>query len=145
MSSVPTTSWAAEFEIAPDVAADLIAEQFPQLAPVHCEHLGTGWDNVAFHVNRRYIFRFPRRQLGATLLEAEIQVLPAIADKLPLPVSAPIFVGRPCESFHWYFAGYPYIAGRTACRAALSDGQRSALARPLARFLRALHDIDPAF
>jgi len=135
--------WAAELEITPEAAARLIAEQFPQLATVKCELLGVGWDNVALLVNGQFVFRFPRRKMGADLLPTELRLLPAIAPRLPLPISAPIFEGKPSENFPWPFAGYRVIPGKTACRMHLGNTERHALAPALGRFLRALHDIRP--
>jgi aminoglycoside phosphotransferase (APT) family kinase protein len=133
--------WTAEVEVSPQLASSLIGEQFPQLAPVHVEPLGVGFDNVAFVVNERYVFRFPRRTLGATLLESELKLMPAIAQLLPLPVANPIFVGRPCEQFRWPFGGYELIRGREFCRANVPPTRRHALAVALGAFLRSLHSI----
>jgi aminoglycoside phosphotransferase (APT) family kinase protein len=137
----PPRDWTGEYEVSQELAAELIAAQFPQLAPVRCQPLGTGWDNVALRVNGRFVFRFPRRTLGATLLEAELRVMPAIAPRLPLTVSCPIYKGTPSERFAWPFAGYEFIPGRTACSARLTSQQRRELAVPLSRFLRALHSV----
>src|SRR5438309_1033581 len=80
--------WRAEFEIAPALACEIIAEQFPQLVPVSCSILGVGWDNVAMCVNEDLVFRFPRRSLGAQLIATELKLMRAIAPLLTLPVSA---------------------------------------------------------
>jgi aminoglycoside phosphotransferase (APT) family kinase protein len=137
--------WCAELEVTPALAAKLIAEQFPWLVPVMCAPLGIGWDNVALLVNDAYVFRFPRRQLGADLNAAEFKLMPAIAPLLPVRVSAATFVGAATAKFKWSFGGYGMIPGHTACRANLTEAQRIDLAKPLARFLRALHDIDINF
>lgn len=135
--------WSAELEVTETLAAELIAEQFPQLAPVRCAAFGVGWDNVALLVNGEYVFRFPRRQLGADLNEVEFKLMPTIA--LPLPVSAATLIGAATPKFKWSFGGYQMIPGQTACRANLSEAQRINLAEPLAKFLRALHSIDTEF
>ncbi|HEX8916253.1 MAG TPA: phosphotransferase, partial [Humisphaera sp.] len=95
-------------------------------------------------VNGQWVFRFPRRQFAVPFMEAESRLLPWLAGRLPVPIPAPPFVGRPTGAFPWPFAGYRLIAGRTACRANLSRDQRLALAAPLGRFLRALHATDAA-
>lgn len=137
--------WSAEIEISSEQAAELIAEQFPRLAPVRCAPFGMGWDNVALLVNDAYVFRFPRRQLGADLNAIEFKLMPAIAPLLPLPVSAATFVGAATAKFKWSFGGYRMIPGQAACRVNLSEAQRIGLAEPLAKFLRALHGIDVDF
>ena len=117
--------------------------QFPELAPATIEPLGFGWDNTAYLVNARYVFRFPRRQLGADCMESEIRVLPLLAPLLPLPIPNPIFVGQATDQFAWSFAGYERIEGRTADTAVLDVSQRISAARPVGEFLAALHGVDP--
>lgn len=133
--------WHPEHAASPELARQLIESQFPDLAPVRVEPFGFGWDNTAFLVNRVYVFRFPRRQLGADCLEAEIRVLPRILSHLPLPIPEPQFIGEPTTDFPWRCAGYPLIEGRTACGVCLDDAERERMAKPLAEFLAALHSI----
>ncbi|MHC4947835.1 MAG: phosphotransferase [Planctomycetota bacterium] len=133
--------WDAEVAVTADDARILVERQFPGLAPARVEPLAEGWDNTAVLVNGRYVFRFPRRALGAACLEAEIRVMPPIAARLPLPVTAPAFLGRPHGGFPWAFAGYPYLPGRPVPAADLDDERRAAAAAPLGRFLAALHAI----
>lgn len=131
--------WNAEYELSESDARQMIETQFPQFAPAQLEVLGVGWDNTAWLVNHEFVFRFPRRTLGAQTLEAEIQVLPGLAGRLPLPVSAPEYVGEPAGGYPWKFAGYRRLPGRTACGANLNDAQRKDAARRLGAFLAALH------
>lgn len=133
--------WQAEFTLTAERAAELIAEQFPELAPVTLEHLGTGWDNTAYVVNGRWVFRFPRRQVAARIIENEIQILPCLAPRLPVPVPVPRYVGRAAADYPHVFAGYELLAGTTACQVALTVDERMASAEPLARFLAALHGL----
>ena len=136
--------WAADIDVDAALAARLIAEQFPALAGATVEPFGIGWDNAAFLIDRRIVFRFPRRRAVTNLIEREIAILPQIATRLPLAISAPSFVGTASAAYPWVFAGYGLIDGSTACSAALPEASRRALAEPLAGFLRALHAIEPA-
>src|SRR5436190_23273677 len=104
--------WAAEVEVSPQLGARLIEGQFPELRPVRAEPFGVGWDNVALRVNEKYVFRFPRRELGARCLEAEVRVMPSIAPLLPLAAPDHRFVGRATPEFQWPFAGYEMIRGQ---------------------------------
>jgi aminoglycoside phosphotransferase (APT) family kinase protein len=131
--------WSAELDFSAEQARHLIEQQFPQLSPVRIKPAGEGWDNWVFRVNDDYGFRFPRRQLGATVLAFELQVLPWIGSQLELPIPVPCLMGQPAPGYPWPFAGHRWIEGRTACQAGLSGAARAALAEPLARFLRALH------
>jgi aminoglycoside phosphotransferase (APT) family kinase protein len=139
--SVP--QWTADIEVDAALAKRAIAWQFRTLEIRDVVAFGSGWDNAAFLVNGELVFRFPRRRTWADLLEREIAVLPEVARHVPVPISAPTYVGLPTEFFPWHFAGYPLIAGSTACALALDDTERTALARPIGTFLRSLHAIDP--
>jgi aminoglycoside phosphotransferase (APT) family kinase protein len=112
---------------------------------VQLEPFGVGWDNVAYLINREFVFRFPRRELGARLLAAEMQLMPRLAPMLSLRVPDHEFQGTANDRFRWRFAGYRMIAGRTACRANLDATQRLAVAPALGRFLAALHHVPADF
>jgi aminoglycoside phosphotransferase (APT) family kinase protein len=133
--------WEADVEIDESVAAGLIDRQFPELAPADPAPFGNGWDNAAFLVGGRLVFRFPRRLVAAHLMEHEIRILPMLAPRLPLRITAPQFVGEPEDDYPYRFAGYERIEGQTACRAAPTDAERMDMARPLAEFLHTLHSI----
>lgn len=136
--------WTADIEIDLARAANLIAGQFSDLRVACIEPFGLGWDNAAYLVNGSLVFRFPRRRIAVRLIEREIALLPLIAPHLPAQIPAPRYIGSAGAGFPWPFAGYPRIPGVTACSLDLRDEERGALAQPLARFLRALHAIDPA-
>ena len=136
--------WTAEREVTPALAAALIRAQFPALAAgggPTIDLLGVGWDNVAYLVGGRYVFRFPQRSVAVPLIEHEARLLPAVAPRVPLPVPRPSFAGRPSDDYPWPFLGYEHLAGRAACGAALDEDARARAAAPLGRFLRALHDV----
>ena len=133
--------WDADIQITEDAAVNLIAEQFPELAPVQAVVLGVGWDNLALLVNARWVFRFPRRKVAGDLLEREVRILPLLAPRLPLPIPVPAFAGAPTVDYPYVFAGYALLPGRTACRVSLAEQERAALAPALAGFLAALHGI----
>jgi aminoglycoside phosphotransferase (APT) family kinase protein len=134
--------WQADISVSVDLARSLIESQFPSLAPAEVKPFGAGWDNTAFLVNDAKVFRFPRRTFAVQFMDAEIAVMPWVGPQLPIPVPVPRWIGQPTEMYPWPFAGYIRIPGRTACSFGLDVGQRTSLARPLARFLRALHGID---
>jgi aminoglycoside phosphotransferase (APT) family kinase protein len=133
--------WAPEVEVSPALATALIESQCPALAPATLDLMGEGWDNIAYLVNREWVFRFPRRAIAVPLLETEGRVLPALAPRLPCPVPTPEWFGRPDATYKWPFLGYRCLDGDVASDVGLNDAARAALAAPLARFLRALHDV----
>ncbi len=134
--------WEAERRVDRELAQRLIRERSPDIAATSVELIGEGWDNVAYLVDGVWVFRFPRGELPARLLATECEFVPQIAGRLPVPVSVPEVVGEATPEFPWPVARHRYVAGATADRARLTDEQRRALARPLGRFLRALHDLD---
>lgn len=135
--------WEPEFDVDEQLALRLISGQFPQLAGSSISRMGAGMDNVAFLVQDRYVFRFPRRAVVVPLLEREERILPLIEKQLPVPIPFPQFIGRPELGYPWTFAGYERLRGTSACSVSLSTDDRIAMARPLGEFLRALHSMDP--
>jgi len=136
-------AWTPDIAIDTELATRLITEQFPALGARSVAPLGAGWDNAAFLVDGKTVFRFPCREAVVELIEREIALLPQLAPRLPVRISTPTFIGAESPDYPWPFAGYPLIAGRIAGSQQLTDDERAALAQPLARFLRALHGIDP--
>ena len=129
--------WTAELTVGEDLARRLITRQFPEVGAGALRLLGEGWDNTVWLVDERWVFRFPRRAVAIPGVEREMATLRRIAPLVPLPIPDPVFLGRPDDEFPWPFFGAPYIAGREPL--GLDDAGRTALGRPLAEFLRALH------
>ncbi|MDE2481197.1 MAG: phosphotransferase [bacterium] len=136
-------AWTPELVVDASLARPLIAASFPDLADAPVEPLGSGWDNAAFLVGEQLVFRFPQRTLAVALMEREIAMLPMLAPQLPLPIPHPRYVGTPSASYPWPFAGYERIAGITMCTRVVGDAALARFVEELARFLRALHDLDP--
>jgi aminoglycoside phosphotransferase (APT) family kinase protein len=134
--------WLAEIAVDTTLAQQLIEEQCPQLKPFVIEYLGEGWDNIVYRVNHEYVFRFPRRQEGANLIEVEWKLLPTLSKQLSLPIPTPFVYGTPTTTFKWPFLGYQFLEGKSADLVHLSREERTQLAAPLAHFLKVLHAID---
>jgi aminoglycoside phosphotransferase (APT) family kinase protein len=137
-------AWTPEIVVGEELARQLIAAQFPELASATIRRYGTGWDNAAFLVDERLIFRFPQRAIAAPLIENEIEFMPAISEQLSIPVPKPMYAGAAQFGYPWRFAGYSFVRGITACSKTLTLAERRMLAEDLAHFLRSLHDIDAA-
>ena len=129
-------TWTAEVVVEPELAAELIAEQFPELAGRTPRLLGAGWDVTAYALDDEWVFRFPRRQIAVPGVELEIAVLPRLAPLLPVRVPVPELVGQPSDDFGWPFFGSRLIPG---VEAGEYTGPRNVLARELGEALRALH------
>lgn len=133
--------WSPQIVVDKTLAKQLIESQFPELQPITLKFIGNGWNNTVYHVNQKYAFCFPRRNISVGFIEAMAATMPKLAKKLPLPVPTPLFFGKPTPAFEWPFLGYRLIAGTDACTLQLNVEERASLAKPLAHFLKALHSI----
>jgi aminoglycoside phosphotransferase (APT) family kinase protein len=127
-------------EVTADVAARLVAAQFPQWAglPVTPVAVG-GYDNTTFRLGDKLSVRFPRASCVPQVAK-EHRWLPVLARQLPVPVPEPVAAGRPGDGFSWPWSVYRWIAGESASVARVAD--LTAFASGLAAFLAALHAID---
>lgn len=121
--------------------AKAVIERQTNLKITSIELLGQGFDNVAFLVNKEFVFRFPRRDMAITFMENEIALLPSIARHVSFPLSSPCFVGQPSELFSAPFAGYKKLQGVSLSNmsAALIDDM--VYATTLASWLKELHSM----
>jgi aminoglycoside phosphotransferase (APT) family kinase protein len=136
----PSGQWTAEVAVTPEFAAELIREQFPDLAGQQVRVLETGWDNTAFAVGSEWLFRFPRREVAVPGVRREMAVLPRLAARLPLPIPDPRFAGQPSGGYPWPFFGTRLLPGGELADSGLTDAQRTRAAAGVGEFLRALHD-----
>jgi aminoglycoside phosphotransferase (APT) family kinase protein len=119
--------------------ASIVEEQFPELSPPDVVYLGAGCDSSAFEVNRRWVFRFPKRADIEQQLAIESRVLLVLAEQSPLPLPVFSFHGRPSAAYPYHFVGYRKLAGVPAI---LIDGQTMPVtnwAPTMGRFLSWLH------
>ena len=99
-------------------------------------------------LDERWIFRFPKSPHAATELARELEILPRLRARLPLPIPEPVFVGWDVDG-KLKFMGYAMIPGEPLLREryrqlSAEDGIVERIAVDLADFLMALHGIDPA-
>ena len=129
--------WEPQVLVPPDLARRLVEQQFPELAPFRPVLVGSGWDNIVYRAGT-LAFRFPRRDLGAELLEQEMRWMPVLAPQLPAAVPVVRYRGRSTTEYPYSFAGCDWVDGRTACAIdPLPDAHR--LAADLGTFLAELH------
>jgi len=127
---------AAEIEITEDLVRDLLRAQVPALAERPLRRAASGWDNEMWRAGEDLAVRLPRRALGGELIERERAWLPELADRLPVPVPAPVHVGVATDAFPWTWLVVPWFPGTTVDRdgALTADG-----AAALGHALVALH------
>jgi aminoglycoside phosphotransferase (APT) family kinase protein len=131
--------WHSERELDANMVQTLLAEQFPQLAPVRVQYLHEGWDSQVFEVNGNWVFRFPKRADVAQVVAVEIALLPLLAERLPVPIPSFRFLGKPDALFPFLFMGYQKIPGLAARDVSLDDTGKERVAAQLGQFFSALH------
>jgi len=119
----------------------LIAQQFPHWAdlPIKPVEHG-GWDNRTFHLGESMTVRLPSDEEYAPSVKKEQYWLPKLAPLLPLPIPAPLALGKPTEYYPWPWSVYKWIEGQTALAERITDLSKCALS--LAHFLLSLQKID---
>ena len=95
------------------------------------------------------MFRFPKSAGAAADLARELEILPRLHGRLPLPIPHPRFHARDAASGELLFMGYTRLPGEPLMRERFARLRADAailagIAKDLALFLRALHAIAPA-
>lgn len=120
----------------------LIASQFPQWSHLEIRPVAvSGWDNRTFHLGDDMLVRMPSAEKYAGQVEKEFVWLPKLAPFLPLQIPVPLALGEPGEEYPWRWGVYRWLAGETTAAEQVTD--RCIIAESLARFILALHRIDP--
>ncbi len=132
----------AEVDVTPSLVRELLSDQQPDLADLPIVELANGWDNVMFRLGDDFTVRLPRRALAAALVEHEQRVLPTLAPRLPIPIPAPVRIGRPGAGYPWNWSVNPWFAGTAAATTPLALPADDAIR--IGEFLAALHEPAPA-
>ncbi|MDP6716320.1 MAG: phosphotransferase, partial [SAR202 cluster bacterium] len=120
----------------------LVEAHFPQVEILTCEPIDMGWDYFVLDVNDELIFRFPRRPDVTQQLEWEMELLPKLADALPVRVPNIEYVAKQNLGDPPMFVGYPKIPGSGLDSQKLEDsGARAPVVKSIADALSALHSI----
>jgi aminoglycoside phosphotransferase (APT) family kinase protein len=136
--------WSPELVVDEELARSLVGDRLPHLCDAPMRLLGEGWDSTVWLVGEEWVFRFPRREVVVPGFTREVEVLPRLAPSLPLPVPVAEVRGEPDERFRWPWAGHRLLPGRELVDIEADDAARARHGGELGRFLRALHDVDPA-
>ena len=132
----------AEFDISADLAARLIAEQFPQWADLPIRPVDTqGTWRVNYRLGEELVIRLPRvPETGGLGPILEQGMLSRMAPSLPVEVPELIGLGRPAAGYPSTWGVLRWIDGDVPV-----EGQLAApdlLAADLAGFVRALWKVD---
>jgi aminoglycoside phosphotransferase (APT) family kinase protein len=123
--------WSAEQDVDEERARRLVCRLFPELAADEVTLLSEGWDYAVFRVDGEWAFRFPRREVVVPGTEREIAVLPELAERLPVCLPKPVFVGQPADDFPWPFYGARFLPGVEATGRAVDPVALGAALRAL--------------
>lgn len=135
--------------LASEAYLELIRARHPELLTGRAQLLSAaGQFNTVLCLDGRWVFRFPKSPHSAAELARELELLPRLRGRLPLPIPEPVFAAEN-EDGLVQFMGYAMIPGQPLLRARyrqLSADARiiDGIARELAGFLKALHAINPA-
>ena len=122
-------------------AAGAIRDNFPQLKVKagDVEHVGTGFDNVAFRVKDKYIFRFSNDVGPWDKSEREIRLLPMLEKTLTMPIPHVEYAALAPNGR--YFMGYEMIEGVPFTKElyeSLNSDERTKTMDTLGKFLKEL-------
>lgn len=131
----------AEIDVTEDLVRSLLEDQFPDLADRPLRFVANGWDNVIFRLGDDHVARLPRRQLGADLVEHEHRWLPDLAQRLPIPIAAPLRTGAPSDAYPWAWSICRWFDGEVAAETDLGDPPTEA--QRLGDFVAAFHTPAP--
>jgi aminoglycoside phosphotransferase (APT) family kinase protein len=133
---------AEEVDIDLPLVRQLISTQFPEFADLSIEQVkSSGTDNALFRLGETMAVRLPRVEWTSWQVEKEQRWLPKLAPFLPVPIPTPMHIGQPSEGYPWHWSIYTWLEGTNP--SAENPIEMEPAARDLARFLRALHAIDP--
>ena len=132
----------ADLAVNTELARALLREQHPDLADLPIKEIASGWDNTIFRLGAELAMRVPRRREAASLIEHEQRWLPALAPALPLPIPAPVAIGKSSERFPFTWSVCPWFEGRPAFE--LQPADEAQAADELGAFVNALHEPAPA-
>lgn len=132
--------WWKTISIDEKLATHLIESQ-SDLKVASLSILGQGFDNIAYLINNKIVFRFPCREMGAEFIENEIAIMPYLAKLLSFPVSCPRLIGHPTDKYPFAFAGYSMLPGKTLCSMQAREIEDIHFATTLAQWLKELHSV----
>lgn len=119
----------------------LLARQFPAWAALPLRPVvATGTVNAMFRLGDTMVVRLPRVEWGLDGLAREVEWLPWLAPRLPLPVPEVLATGAPDAEFPWPWCIFRWLPGEPPMPGRLEEPML--LAADLVRFIDSLHRID---
>lgn len=131
-----------EIEIDVPLVRRLVATQFSHWSGLPIRPVpSAGTDNALYRLGEELLVRLPRIHWAVPNVDKELHWLPRLARHLPVAVPEPLGRGEPAEGYPWPWSVYRWLDGENPDVDHLDDAE--SLATELARFVSALHRIDP--
>jgi len=128
--------------ITPDLARNLIAEQFPEYSNLPITDVEKqGHDNRTYRLGDDMLIRMPTAAGYALKVPKEQELLPGLAKRLSVNIPAPIKMGKPSAYYPYPFSIYKWLPGKSINLLTLTDQEKEQLAFDLAKFLKELQAI----
>ncbi|MGQ3889957.1 aminoglycoside phosphotransferase family protein [Legionella sp. CNM-1927-20] len=105
-----------------NLVQSLIEEQFPEwqhLSIIPVEK--SGWDNRTFHLGKELSIRLPSSEQYSPQILKEFKWLPHLAKNVIYQVTLPLALGKPSNSYPWYWSINRWIEGDTVTSASILD------------------------
>lgn len=134
-----------EFALDAETVRALICQQFPTLDVGSVQYLHEGWDSAAYLVDRKWVFRFPKRRERMPQFQSELMLLGLLnSRRLPVDIPVPVHVGQAGPLFPCGFMGYRLLMGTQGDRFDAHRVDRPRTAQRLGQVLSEVHSLDPA-
>jgi aminoglycoside phosphotransferase (APT) family kinase protein len=130
------------FDITPDLARKIIAEQFPEYAHLPVVSVEKqGHDNRTYRLGDDMLIRMPTAKEYALKVSKEQELLPILAPYLNISIPVPIKMGVPSKDYPYQFSIYKWLEGTSINLLSLDNKAMERLAFDLAKFLKDLQNI----
>lgn len=131
---------ADEFDISTELVRALLASQCPQWADHPVRRVpSSGTENALFLIGDDLVARLPRLPRAIDAILDEQRCLTRLAPHLPVTVPEPVHAGAPAAGFAAPWSVYRWLPGENP----VEDQVDASFARELARFVRALREVEP--
>lgn len=127
----------------PDLARELILEQFPEFAHMPISEVEKqGHDNRTYRLGNEMLIRMPTAAAYALKVPKEQELLPQLASHLTtVTIPVPIKMGAPSNNYPYPFSIYKWLPGKSINLRILNTEEMVQLAFNLAKFLKELQNI----
>lgn len=138
----PAKMHADEADIDAALVRRLLAAQFPRWASLTVTPVeSNGTVNAIYRIGDDMAVRLPRVAGGVDDVRTEVEHLPRLAERVPFAVPAPLGKGEPGDGYPWPWYVYRWLDGANPVIGGVAEPKL--LAADLARFVTALHRVEP--